>query len=93
MDRPDLHHLFPLELRYGQSIDAVVLGMGADELHKRYLPAEIESDHHAVVSSRNFEPDALAPSMNSTERLDRLFALISLPVGNSLGNLPKSTLL
>ena len=85
--------MFPLELRYGQSIDAVVLGMGADELHKRYLPAEIESGHHAVVSSRNFEPDAPAPSMNSTERLDRLFALISLPVGNSLGNLPKSTLL
>jgi hypothetical protein len=54
--------------------------MGADGLHKRYLPAEIESDHHTVVSSRNFEPDALAPSMNSTERLDRLFALI-FPTG------------
>jgi hypothetical protein len=26
--------MFPLELRYGQSIDAVVLGMGADELHE-----------------------------------------------------------
>jgi hypothetical protein len=37
--------MFLLELRYGQSIYAVVLGMGADELHEGYLPAEIESDH------------------------------------------------
>ncbi len=59
-DRPDLHQLFPLELRYGQSIDAVVLCMGADELHECYLPLEIESDYQAVISSRNFEPDALA---------------------------------
>src|SRR6266436_6300761 len=27
-DRPDFHHMFPLKLRYGQSIDAIVLGMG-----------------------------------------------------------------
>ena len=59
-DRPDLHQRFPLELRYGQNIDAVVLGMGANKLHEGYLPAEIESDPQAVVSSRNFEPDALA---------------------------------
>ena len=41
--------MFPLELRYGQSIDAVVLGMGADELDEGYLPAEIKSDHQAVL--------------------------------------------
>lgn len=43
-----------------KSIDAVVLGMGANELHEGYLPAEIESDHQAVVSSRNFAATELA---------------------------------
>jgi hypothetical protein len=52
--------MYPSVLRYGQSIDAIILGMRPDELHEGHLSAEVESDHQAVVSSRNFEPDALA---------------------------------
>ena len=59
-DRSDFHQLPPLELRYGQSVDAVVLRMGADELHEGYLAVKIESDHQTVVSSCNFEPDTFA---------------------------------
>jgi hypothetical protein len=59
-DWPNLHHIFPSELRNGQSIDTIVLGMGADEFHEGYLPAEIECDDQAVVSSCNLEPRALA---------------------------------
>ena len=33
--------------------------MGADELHEGYLAVKIESNHQTVVSSCNFEPDAL----------------------------------
>src|SRR5262245_35235130 len=41
-DRPDFHEISPSELRHSQSIDAVVLRMRPDELHKHDLPAEIE---------------------------------------------------
>src|SRR5262249_3347789 len=46
--------------RYGQRVDAVVFGVGPDELHEGHLATEIESNDQAVVSSRNIEPDALA---------------------------------
>src|ERR1700722_9540683 len=48
------------ELRYRQCIDAVILRMGADELHEGDLPTEIESSHQAIVSTRNLEPHTLA---------------------------------
>jgi hypothetical protein len=41
-------------LRYGQRIDAIVFGMGADELDEGDLPAEIERDHQAVIPSSRF---------------------------------------
>src|SRR6516225_8686378 len=59
-DWPDFHRMCPSVLRYGQSVDAIVLGMRPDELHEGPLSAEIESDQQAVVSSCNFKPDALA---------------------------------
>ena len=59
-DRSDFHAPFPLVLRYGQGIDAIVFGMRANELHERHLPTEIKGDHQAIVSSCNFEPGALA---------------------------------
>jgi hypothetical protein len=34
--------------------------MGADKLYEGYLSTKIEGDDQAVVSSRDFEPDALA---------------------------------
>ena len=36
-DRPDFHTSFPLVLRYRQCVDAIVLGMGTDELNEGYL--------------------------------------------------------
>jgi hypothetical protein len=51
---------FPLELRRGQRVDAVILGVRADEFHKSYLPAEVEGGHQAIVPSRNLEPDTVA---------------------------------
>jgi hypothetical protein len=39
-DRSDFHASFPLVLRYGQNVDAIVFGMRADELHEGYLPAD-----------------------------------------------------
>jgi hypothetical protein len=57
---PDIHELFHSELRYGQSVDAVVLGVGADEFHEGDLPTKIKSGHQTVISSCNLEPDALA---------------------------------
>src|SRR5262249_54930936 len=51
---------FPLKLRHCQRIDAVVLGMGSDELHEGDLAAEIESNNQTIVSSSDLEPDALA---------------------------------
>ena len=59
-DRSDFHAPFPLVLRYGQGIDAIVFGMTANEFHKGHLPTEIKGDHQAIVSSCNFEPGALA---------------------------------
>jgi hypothetical protein len=44
------------ELRHRQCIDAVILRMGADELHEGDLPTEIESGHQLIVSSRDLEP-------------------------------------
>lgn len=55
------------ELRHGQSIDAVIFAMGANELHERYLAVEIEGRHQAVVSSRNLEPDALTATRRIAE--------------------------
>ena len=51
---------FPLELRGGQHVDAVILGVRADEFHEGYLSAEVEGSHQAIVPSCNLEPDALA---------------------------------
>src|ERR1700694_4051175 len=48
------------ELRHRQCIDAVILRMGADELHEGDLPTEIESGHQAIVSSRDLKPHTLA---------------------------------
>jgi hypothetical protein len=39
--------------------NAVVLSVSADELYEGHLPPEIERDHQAVVSSCNFESEAL----------------------------------
>ena len=55
-DRPDVYTSFPSVLRYGQWINAVVLGMGPNELDEGHLTAEIEGDHPAIISSCNFEP-------------------------------------
>lgn len=43
LDRSDFHGSFALKLRDGQRIDAVVFGMGSDDLYKGHLSAEIES--------------------------------------------------
>src|SRR5438876_12288142 len=51
---------FPLELRRGQRVYAVIFGMRADEFHEGYLPAEVEGSHQAIIASRNLEPDAFA---------------------------------
>ena len=59
-DRSDFHAPFPLVLRYGQRVDAIVFGVSADELHEGHLPTEIKGDHQAIVSSCNLEPVALA---------------------------------
>jgi hypothetical protein len=42
-DWADLRGKLPSELRYGQSIDAVVLRMGATEIHEGDPPTKIES--------------------------------------------------
>lgn len=47
----------PSELCHGQSIDAVIFGMRADELHEGDLPLEIEGSHQAIIASSNFEPN------------------------------------
>jgi hypothetical protein len=47
-------------LRDGQSVDAVIFCVGADELDEDDLPTKLERRHQTIVSSRNFEPDALA---------------------------------
>jgi hypothetical protein len=47
-------------MRYCQSVDAVVLGMRADELNEGRLPTKIEGDQQTVVSSRDLESDSLA---------------------------------
>jgi hypothetical protein len=50
----------PLELRCGQHVDAVMLGVRADKFHESDLPAEVESNHQTIISPRNLKPDALA---------------------------------
>ena len=52
--------VFPLELRSGQCVDAVILHMRSDEFHEGYLPAEIEGGDETITPSCNLEPDALA---------------------------------
>src|SRR5262245_26823896 len=52
--------IVPSELRYSQSVDTVTLGVGAYEFHEGDLPAKIKSGHQTVISSCDFEPDALA---------------------------------
>src|SRR6516162_1023650 len=51
---------FPLELGSGQCVDAVILRMGSDKSHKRYLPTEVECDDQAIIPSCDLEPDTLA---------------------------------
>jgi hypothetical protein len=51
---------FPLELRCGQHVDAVILGVRADKFHESDLPAEVESSHQTIISPSNLKPDALA---------------------------------
>jgi hypothetical protein len=34
--------------------------VGADKLHERDLPTEVEGDDEAIIASRNLEYDALA---------------------------------
>src|ERR1700747_1522730 len=51
---------FPLELRSGQCVDAVILRMGSDKFHKRYLPPEVECDDQAIIPSCDLEPDTIA---------------------------------
>src|ERR1700676_2535460 len=48
------------ELRHRQCIDAVILPMGADELHEGDPPTEIEGGHQAIVSSCDLKPHTLA---------------------------------
>jgi hypothetical protein len=46
----------PSKLRHGQGVDAIVLGMRADEFPEGYLPTKIERDHETIVSAGNLEP-------------------------------------
>jgi hypothetical protein len=46
--------------RHRQCIDAVILRMGAGELHEGDPPTEIESGHQAIISSRDLETHTLA---------------------------------
>src|ERR1700686_3625802 len=48
------------ELQHLQCVDAVILRVGADELHEGDLPTEIESSHQAIASARDLEPHTLA---------------------------------
>jgi len=58
-DRPDVHASFPSVLRYGQWINAVVLGMGPNELDEGHLAAEIEGNQSTIVSTRGLRPVAV----------------------------------
>jgi len=62
-DWPDFHRMLPSELRYGQSVDAIVRGMGPDELYEGHLSAEnrkrppngsLLQRHRTVTSFRRF---------------------------------------
>src|SRR5262249_13116011 len=59
-NRSDVHASLPSKLRYGQSVHAVVFGMGADEFYEDDLPAEIKSSYQPIVASGYFESDTLA---------------------------------
>jgi hypothetical protein len=45
---PDVH-IVSLKLRHLQCIDAIIFGVGADELHEGDLPTEIEGDQSGVA--------------------------------------------
>ena len=51
---------FPLELRSGQCVDAVIFRMGSDKFDEGYLTSEVESGDQAIIPSCDLEPDALA---------------------------------
>jgi hypothetical protein len=55
-NRPDFHRILPSKLRYGQSVDVVVLAMGTDKLCEGHLSAKIEGDDQAVVSALSGAP-------------------------------------
>lgn len=82
-DRTNLYQLSPLKSRYGQRINAVVLGVGADELHERYLPPEIERDFQAIVSSCNFESDALPVGKSDAYSVSYRVSVFALSAKNA----------
>src|SRR6266700_6762312 len=53
-------HVRVLELRDGQGVNPVVLGMRSDELDEGDASAKIESDDHPKITAGDFEPGAFA---------------------------------
>jgi hypothetical protein len=47
--------LFFLELRNGQGVDPIVLGMRSDEFDERDAPREIEGNDHPKIAACDFE--------------------------------------
>jgi hypothetical protein len=48
------------KLPNGDCVDAVILGVGADEFHESDLPTKVKSGNQAVVSPSDLEPYTLS---------------------------------